>query len=253
MQRKRLFFDIETSFNIGIFWRSGYNQTINPDDIIHERAIICVCYKWENDPKVHYLTWDENQSDKELLEKFVKVMNKADEVVAHNGDKFDIRWLRTRCLYHNVPMFPKYQSIDTLKQARSLFMFNSNRLDYIAKFLGVGSKTEHEGMGLWKKIVLHKDPMAMNKMIEYCQNDVVILEQVFNRLNTYTKANLHYGVLNNQESYTCPECGGDHLKLSKTYTTSAGMLRRSMCCKTCRKKFSISNTTYKKYQTAKGL
>jgi hypothetical protein len=30
MVRKRLFFDIETSFNVGIFWRSGYNLTINP-------------------------------------------------------------------------------------------------------------------------------------------------------------------------------------------------------------------------------
>lgn len=248
MKRKRLFFDIETSFNIGIFWRSGYNQTINPEDIIHERAIICVCYKWEGDDKVHYLTWDENQSDKKLLKKFIKVLNSADEIVAHNGDKFDIKWLRTRCLYHNLPMFPKYQSIDTLKHARSLFMFNSNKLDYIAKFLGVGSKTEHEGMGLWKKVVLAKDDVAMHKMVEYCKNDVVILEKVFDKFNSYMKANLHYGVLNGNSTCSCPECSGTNIRLSKTYTTSAGTLRRSMECKNCQKKFTISDRTYKDYK-----
>jgi len=74
IKKKRLFFDIETSFNIGIFWRAGYNQSIRPDDIIHERAIICVCWKWEGEDKVYSLTWDKNQSDKNLLEEFIKVL-----------------------------------------------------------------------------------------------------------------------------------------------------------------------------------
>jgi len=89
--RKRLFFDIETSFNIGIFWRSGYNLTIQPDDIIKERAIICVSWKWEGKDEVHNLTWDKNQCDKKLLKDFVKILNQADEIVAHNGDRFDIK------------------------------------------------------------------------------------------------------------------------------------------------------------------
>jgi len=65
-KRKRLFFDIETSFNIGFFWRAGWKQTISPENIIEERKVICVSYKWEDDDKVHTLTWDENQSDKTL-------------------------------------------------------------------------------------------------------------------------------------------------------------------------------------------
>ena len=37
---KRLFVDIETSPNIGLFWRAGYKQTITPDSIIEERKVI---------------------------------------------------------------------------------------------------------------------------------------------------------------------------------------------------------------------
>ena len=47
-QIKRLFFDIETAPNIGLFWEAGYKKTNNPDNIIKERVIICICYKWEH-------------------------------------------------------------------------------------------------------------------------------------------------------------------------------------------------------------
>lgn len=102
MQRKRLYFDIEVSANIGFFWKPGYNLNIGYENIIKEAGIICICYKWEGDKKVHSLTWDKHQSDKKLLQDFIKVANTADELVGHNGDKFDLPWVRTRCLYHGV-------------------------------------------------------------------------------------------------------------------------------------------------------
>lgn len=249
-KRKRLFFDIETSFNIGFFWRAGYKQVITPEQIIHERKVICVSYKWEYEDKVHTLTWDENQCDKKLLKDFIKIMNKADEIVAHNGDRFDIKWLRTRCLYHDLPMFPQYQTIDTLKQAKSMFNFNSNRLDYIAKFLKVGAKTEHEGIKLWIDVILYNDKESLQKMVEYCENDVLILEKVFEKFNSYLKPKVHYGALKYKDKACCPECGSKHLWLSKTYTTSMGTVRRNMKCteKTCQKKFTISNKTYQDYR-----
>ena len=134
-KKKRLFFDIETSPNIGFFWSAGYKLNIPYSNIIKERAIICICYKWEGDDKVYSLNWDNNQDDKKMLEKFMVVANEATELVGHNGDRFDLPWIRTRCLYHRIPVFPTYTTIDTLKHSRSKFRFNSNRLDYISLFL----------------------------------------------------------------------------------------------------------------------
>ncbi len=92
---KRLFFDIETSPNIGMFWSAGYKKDISPESIIKERAIICIAYKWAGDEKTHVLSWDENQDDKVMLEKFILIANSADELVGHNGDRFDLPWIRT--------------------------------------------------------------------------------------------------------------------------------------------------------------
>ena len=247
--KKRMFFDIETSFNIGIFWRSGYNQTIHPHDIIHERSIICICWKWEGEDDIYSLTWDKNQSDKSMLKKFLKELNKATEIVAHNGDKFDMKWLRTRALYHGLDMQPTYDTIDTLKQAKSLFNFNSNKLDYIAQYLKVGAKMETGGLDLWKSIVLRKDEVALCKMVDYCKQDVYILEEVFNKLNEYTKPKFNYAVYHGGEKFECPECGKlPHYK-SKRATASGTIFHRMQCSdrEGCKKQFSINNKTYIDY------
>lgn len=231
--RKRLFFDIEVSPNIGFFWQPGYNITVDYNNIIKERAVICACYKWEHKDKVYALAWDENQNDKNLLETLVAVMNEADEIVAHNGDKFDQSWIRTRCIYHGISIPPNYVSIDTLKAARSKFKFNSNRLDYIGKFLGVGAKTETGGFDLWKDITLHNSKKALREMIDYCKNDVVLLQSVFEKMNPYIPVKSK--VSNNNDN--CPECDSSKVFKQGTRISAGGQLKAKMQCQNCGKWF----------------
>lgn len=233
-KRRRLFFDIETSPNIGLFWEAGYKKNIDYTNIIRERAIICICYKWEEEKEVYSLQWDAKQCDKAMLLKFVEVANMATEMVGHNGDKFDLAWIRTRCLFHGIPMFPKYITIDTLKAARSKFKFNSNRLNYIADFLGLGQKIKTE-FGMWKDILLNKDKVAMEKMVKYCKKDVVLLEKVYRLLGVHLEPKSHYGVLFGSDRGSCPECGSDDLKKVNNRTTATGMKKIQFQCNTCGK------------------
>ena len=232
--RKRLYFDIETSPNIGLFWSAGYKQNIDYSNIIKERAIICICYKWEDDKEVYSLQWDKNQDDKKLLQEFVKVANQATELVGHNGDKFDLPWIRTRCVYHQIEMFPRYTTIDTLKVSRAKFRFNSNRLNYIAQYLGIGQKIKTE-FNLWKDIVLNKDKTAMDKMIKYCKKDVILLEKVHKLLSVHIEAKSHYGVLFGQDRGSCPECGSDELIIKQRRTSASGLKKITYQCKVCNK------------------
>ena len=233
-KRRRLFFDIETSPNIGLFWEAGFKKNIDYSNIIKERAIICICYKWEEEKEVYGLTWDRKQCDKKMLQDFIEVTNQATELVGHNGDKFDLAWIRTRCLFHGIDMFPKYTTIDTLKVARSKFKFNSNRLNYIANYLGIGSKIKTE-FDLWKSILLDSDKDSMNKMVKYCKNDVVLLEKVFKHLNNHIEPKSHYGVLFGAYRGTCPECGSDDLVRNLVRTTATGIIKVMYKCKTCNK------------------
>lgn len=234
MARKRLYFDIETSPNLGLFWEAGYKKQIDYNNIIKERAIICICWKWEGEKEVYSLNWDKKQSDKKMLQDFIPVANIADEIIGHNGDKFDLAWIRTRCLFHRIPMFPKYTTVDTLKVSRSQFKFNSNRLNYIAQFLGLGEKIKTE-YNLWKDIMLNNCPDAMAKMVKYCKKDVVLLEKVYDEMKQHILPKTHYGVLFGTDRATCPECGSDHLIKIKTRTTATGLRKAQVQCKTCHK------------------
>lgn len=233
-QRRRLFFDIETSPNIGLFFEAGYKKNIGYDSIIKERAIICICYKWEDDKQVQHLHWDKNQSDKKMLEAFIKVANESDEIVGHNGDRFDLAWIRTRCLFHGIEIFPTYTTIDTLKISRAKFKFNSNKLDYIASFLGMGKKIKTE-FSMWKKIVLENDKVSLEKMIKYCKMDVVLLEKVFKKLANHIPPKTHYGLIFNSDRQDCPECGSDHIVVSKHRISSVGTKKIQFLCRTCGK------------------
>ena len=249
-QGKVLIYDIETSYNIGKFWRAGYNLNINPGDIIHERAIICISYKWLGEEQVYNLTWDKNQCDKFLIEQFVEVLNEADLIVAHNGDNFDLKWLKTRALFHRLPMLPNYKQFDTLKLAKAKLYLNSNRLDYISKFLGFEGKIQTTP-DLWNKVVILNDRKALEPMLEYCDEDVRQLEKVYNELQYLDNPRFHAGVLDNQVKYSSPISGGFNLKLVKSVTTNTGTIKRIMKDLDNGRIFEMSNTNYQKYILSK--
>jgi len=182
---KVLYLDLETSPNIGFFWKSGYKLNIGYENIIQERAIICACYKWKDENKVHSLEWN-NGDDKVLLQELAEVINEADLIVGHNLNKFDLPWIYGRCVKHNIQFDTNFKKEDTLTMARNMFSFNSNKLDYIAQFLGLGEKLS-TSYNLWKDIVLKNDAKAMNTMVKYCKNDVVILQKVHEKLCNYKK------------------------------------------------------------------
>ncbi len=183
--KKILFFDIETSFNICWSWSIGRKISLSDDNILEERKIICICYKWAGDEKTYSLTW-KNGDDKEILQKFAKIALTADEVIGHNSDQFDVKHIRTRCIIHNIAFPIKLNQVDTLKMARAGYKFNSNKLNYIGQVLNEGKKLDTGGIQLWKDIVLHNSKPALNKMVEYCIGDVVLLEKVYNRLQEFS-------------------------------------------------------------------
>ena len=243
---KRLFYDIETSYNIVKSWRIGFNINLNMEDIIQERAIITIAYKWEGEEDVTVLSWNKG-CDKKIIEDFVKVMAEADELVGHNVDRYDTKFIMARALKHNIPVLPKYQSTDTLKLAKKHFMLNSNKLDYIAQYLGIGHKTKHRGMEMWDDIILRNDPKALEEMIEYNVQDVFLTEQVYHKLMEYSLPKVNHASKQTGDKHTCPQCGSNHAELHKTYISSTGTKTRLMNCLNCSTNFTKNNTNYTKF------
>lgn len=245
-EQRILIYDIETSFNIGWFWRTGYKLNITPAQIIKERAIICISYKWLGDNQVYNLVWDKNQDDRFLLEQFIEVMNEADMLVAHNGDRFDLKWIKTRALMHRLPMLIDYPQFDTLKVAKKKFNFQSNTLDYISKILGAGGKIK-TNIDLWIDIILKKDKKALQDMLDYCDEDVRQLEHVYSIIAGWENPKFHLGVLQGKTKQTSPISGGVNIELVKSVTTNRGTVKHIMKDLDNRRLFEMSESNYKKH------
>ena len=242
---RRLFFDIETSYyklEIKSWQLKNFQKYFNHEDIISEKKIICISYKWQYEDEVHTLDW--RNGEKQMLKEFIRVLGDADEAIGHNGDRFDLPFLRTRCLANGVLMFPTYRTLDTLKKARNGFRFASNKLDYLGRFMGIGGKEEHEGFEMGEKIVEDNDPEALKKMISYCERDVILLEDVFHILSPFITHNNNFSVLTGGEKFHCPECASKDVEMHRTYSTPMGTIRRMMKCNDCKKDYKISNKNY---------
>jgi hypothetical protein len=246
MKRRRLFYDIETSVCEGVFYRPGYNQTIHPGQVLKHAQIICISWKWEGKSKIHNVHWGlDEQCDKKVLEKFIPELDKADEIVAHNGNRFDIKWIRARAAFHGIPMKPAYRMIDTYKMAKKYFALPSYRLGEVANYFGLEAKKDPGGLQTWIDIVIHKSKEALDTMLWYCDGDIATLEDVFKKLRTYAEHSLHYAAKQGEGKFRCPECA-EMPYHNKMYTTAAGTIQHYMRCSDtkCGQFFKINNKTY---------
>lgn len=246
---KRLFWDIETTPCIGYFWRPSYRTSISYDNILEQAKIICISYKWQDEDEVHTLVWD-GKDDKKLVKAFAKELKKSDDAVAHNGDRFDLPWVKTRFLVHGVDFPAKITTTDTLKRARGNFRFPSNRLNDIGEYLGLGKKLDTGGFGLWKD-VMKGDEKALEKMVKYCEQDVLLLEKVYHKLKNHVPVTLHEGVYNDNKKWACPSCSSDKVYSNKKKVSPTGVIKREMKCKCCKRYYTISNKAYIDYLTKK--
>ncbi len=250
---KRLFLDIETCPCIGSFWRPGYKINLSHENIEVQARIITAAYKWQDEKRVSALIWDEgkgkqgpfgafSQSDGQIIETIIPVMNEADEIVAHFGDGFDIPWLRTRAMFHGI-ITPLWKTVDTKFWSAKYFVLPSNKLDAITKYLGIGTKIRTD-YDLWRDITFRNDADALSKMVRYNKHDVELLESVFERLRMYGPPHTHVGVLNDLPKWTCPRCGSAHVKRVHVMASTTGMIKHQMLCLDNGGYYTINNAAY---------
>ena len=224
---KILLLDIETAPNLVHVW-GLWQQNVGLPQIVKSGYTMCWSAKWYGDNEIFHMNIFES-TQKAMLKEIHRLLCEADAVVHYNGTSFDIPTLNKEFIKHDFLPPSPYKQIDLLRTARSQFRFTSNKLDYVAQFLGLGAKTRHRGHELWIACMA-KDKDAWEEMTEYNINDVVLLEAVYDKLKPWIKnhpnRNLYSG-----GTHVCPNCGGEDLQKRGTSYTISGEYQR-YCCKT---------------------
>ena len=228
---KVLFLDVETAPMIGYWW-SRWNQNLGLDQTVSEWFILSWSAKFGGDDKMYkgVLTSEEAKSedDSRIMIDLWNLLNQVDCVVTHNGIKFDHKKINTRFILNGLPPTRPFRIIDTLKVVKENFAFSSNKLDNLLIQFGLDRKLD-TNFKLWKDCMAG-DEIALARMSEYNDWDVISLEKAFIRLKPWVKNFPNYVLYNDIEDIdVCPTCGSKHLFEDGTYTTVANRYQLYRC------------------------
>lgn len=231
-QMKILLFDIETAPSKAYVWNMWQENT-NRDKLIKDGYVLCYAAKWLNsdgmmvDALPFYNDYKSNtEYDYHVVRSLYNLLNSADIVIGHNVRRFDMSVLRTRALYYDLKPLSHTKEIDTLQIAKSLFKFPSNRLDAIGDYLDIGRKVQHEGFNLWRKC-LESDLKAWDKMIEYNEGDVHLLEKVYLKLRAWDKRHPNVSVFTSGNR--CNVCGSEKITQNGNSWTNLSVFESYQC------------------------
>jgi uncharacterized protein YprB with RNaseH-like and TPR domain len=202
-------------------------------------VIVNFGYKWLGEKDAHVITIDQypnwfaakkGLNDKPLLEETLSIMEQADILVAHYGDRFDRPFFKGRCILNGLTPPPDTKTRDTWYIAYKNFKFSRNSLVHLADILGLNQKKHHkscpdEWPGWWLR-TLAGDKTAIHEMAEYCRQDVQTLEQVYLRLQPYDNAHPYIY----EDRARCGVCGGE-IQYRGTAIALKNRFRRFVCKK----------------------
>ncbi len=126
-----------------------------------------------------------------------------------------------------LPPVP-YSQVDLLNVARQQFKFPSNKLDYVAQALGLGSKTSHTGFDLWVRCMAGEDK-AWSLMRKYNKQDVVLTEKLYDKLLPWIKSHPSVPLHDGNRNDACTNCGSEDLKRDGYAMTNVGKYQRYQC------------------------
>lgn len=236
MKPKTLYLDFETSPIIGCTWVVYDAEVFH---ILKDVNIISVAWSWDDEEEVYCISLPEfkgykpgwmNVNDKKLVESFIPIFDRAEQIVAHNGKGFDFKLWRTRLIVHGFPPYPDMVEIDT-KQWAKRFRFSSNRQDNVLRQLG----SEERKMETDKNLHYYclEKGERWDQMIEYNKQDVRGLKDMAKRMAPF--------VLNHSRVHIPPVglvcrnslCGSTNLKRTGGARPVKGGKKNNYLCTDC--------------------
>lgn len=209
--------------------------------------ILCAVGKWLNSPDVY--TWNiydvdgysdppmhkTMRNDGPMVEELVEKCAEADAVCAYYGgyNKFDVPYLNTRAMAHGLKPCPPVTVIDPYTTAKSCLRLARNNMDSVGKLLGCKMEKYHLPWDDWIKARYHA-PKSMEKLLQYCINDVLVLEEIYLKLRPLIRNHptMYIDTADGKEVKTCKVCGSsDTIKYGKRMTKCFMVHRRQ--CKSC--------------------
>lgn len=242
---KILLFDIETSM-LQVYCWGLWNQNINISSIIKDWYVICWSAKWLGSNEIIHdsIHLHGNQvpySDYEsiIVNHLWKLLDEAGIVIAFNGKKFDKKKMNAKFLEYGLLEPSPYKIIDPMLIVKGNFALTSNKMDFVVRYIDANTEGKLKtGISLWHKCMAD-DVESLDYMLEYCDEDIEILEKVYMAVRHWDKNSPNLALLYDDNKPRCNGCGSTNLihlenKTLNTTLSKFSVLRCGDCGKVLR-------------------
>ena len=225
-----LVLDIETAPKVALVWRF-FKENISPKQVKEHGHLLSFAAKFLGDNQIIYCE-NRKENDYEIISKLVELLDEADVVVMHNGDRFDLPEIRGRALVHGIKPFSPVKTVDTYKIAKREFNFPSNSLEYLSYVLDCkikkGGHKKFPGFELWLECLRNNDE-AWAEMKTYNILDIQCLEEVYLKMRPWDHLHPNLAIYNEPEVVQCPKCQSSRLHRRGYAYTATGKYHRYFC------------------------
>lgn len=218
--------DIETRPGTAYYWHPK-TKYIGAHMSITKPALLCFDAKWYGEPDHIFMSeWDDGPEA--MVAKAHDLLDEADWVVGYNSRGFDVKHLYREMLQAGKTPPSPHKDIDLIEAARRKFAFPYRSLNEICSDLGLSTKLEHEGFELWVA-VMDGDPEAQERMRAYNIQDVVILEELYDRLRPWIPNHPNLNMWRTQRVSGCDRCASVDLEDAGYYYTKTRAYAQFRC------------------------
>jgi uncharacterized protein YprB with RNaseH-like and TPR domain len=180
-----------------------WNQNVSLSQIADVGTVLSFAAKWHGERAVEFRSVH-HDGHGPMIARAHQLLDEADAVCGWNSKSFDVKHLHREFIVAGLGPPSGHVDIDLLTVARKRFKFASNKLDYVAGRLGVGSKVKHAGFELWLGCMAG-DEAAWRKMRAYNIQDVRLTEKLYDRLLPWITTHPHRGLFGGPRA-GCPRC-----------------------------------------------
>lgn len=219
---KILVLDIETAPHSAYVW-GLWDENIPLARLRAAGYTLCWSAKWYGEKEVFF---DSVYNGNSMLKRIHKLMDEADAIVHYNGNRFDIPILHKEFILAGMAPPSPSKHIDLLTVARRQFKFASNKLEFVARELGLGEK-KNTTFETWVGC-MEGDPKSWEIMERYNKHDVKLTEKVYVEFKPWIKNHPNHA-LYGAGGEVCPTCGGNHYNRRGYAFTKAGKYQRFQC------------------------
>lgn len=227
---KMILYDLETSRTAV----EGYGGRWDFKVVKFTKQSELMCYAWKElgTSKTHFVSRHDFKTYHEFVKSLRDLLHGADVTIAHNGGTFDDKMANKFFVLEGLTPPKPRKKIDTLREAKRWFRFESNKLDDLGDFLELGRK-EKIGYSDLEDDFMSDNPSrkTIRLMKNYNIQDIDLLEKVYLRLRPFMQSHPNLGDVD-QINGVCPKCLSSDLKKEGTHARRGGRVQ-SYSCNNC--------------------